>query len=162
MTNYMTVNEAEIDELNVRLWRIKQAIEKPTKDLGCLKLDAEIMKLRYKATKFLRDVLFMQQYVWECASEEEEKSWNKKTPNPEELVKEFDLPVDEELAEGQYKDALDTCGEFGPDNCFLSIYDPMDWWKDLPEERKKEFHENAKKCLKKIRKKIREMTEGAK
>ena len=41
MTNYMTVNEAEIYELNVRLWRIKQAIEKPTKDLGCPKLDAD-------------------------------------------------------------------------------------------------------------------------
>ena len=159
MTNYMTVNEAEMDELNVRLWRIKQAIEKPTKDLGCPKLDAEIMKLRYKATKFLRDVLFMQQYVWECASEEEKKSWNDRTPDPKELVKEFDLPVDEKLAESMYKDELDVCGEFGPDNYCLSIYDPMDWWKDLPEERKKEFHEDSKKFLEKVRKMI---AEGAK
>ena len=101
----------------------------------------------------------MQQYVWECASEEEEKSWNDRTPDPKELVKEFDLPVDEKLAESMYKDELDVCGEFGPGNHFLSIYDPMDWWKDLPDERKKEFHENAKKFLEKSRKM---MAEGAK
>lgn len=146
-TNYMTVNESEIDKLNARLWRIKQAFGNSPHGLGCLELDNRIMEYRYKVTKLLRDILWMQNYVWECASDEEYKEWNEKCPEPEELVKQFDMPVDEELAEGQYKDELDFCDHFGPDRAYLDIYQPMNWWNDLSKERKKEFNDEAKKCL---------------
>lgn len=156
-TNYMTVLEHEMDNLNARLWRIKQAIDCKRKTLGCPELDRAIMRYRYKVTKHLLDVLFMQHYVWECADDDEYRKWNENTPKPEELVKDFDFPVDEEMAKGQYAEELETCDDIpGPDMNYLDIYDPMDWWKDLSKERRKEFNENAKKALAGIRSMIKE------
>lgn len=153
-TNYMTVNEHEIDNLNARLWRIQQAIENhpKEKDLGAPALDLAIMKFRYKVTKLLRNVLFMQHYVWECAEESEYEAWNKECPDPEELVKQFNMSINFEMAEGQYKDELEDCDQFGPDINFLPIYDPLSWWKDLSPARKKEFEDEAKACLESFKK----------
>ncbi|MCQ2182996.1 MAG: hypothetical protein MJY89_06285 [Bacteroidales bacterium] len=154
-TNYMTVNESETDKLNARLWRIKQAIDHSDKDFGCPALDKKIMELRYKVTKQLRDILIMQNYVWEGASDEEYEAWNKECPDPEKLLEElgFDrIPVDEELAEGQYKDELDFCDHLGPDRAYLDIYNPMNWWNDLSYVRRKELNDEAKRELENFRK----------
>lgn len=150
-TNYMTVIEHEMEKLNARLCRIKQAIKDKSKTLGCPKLDAAIMEYRYKVTKHLLDVLFMQHYVWECAEEKEYEEWNRNPPKPEKLVKDFSFPVDEELANGQYREQLDWCNQIeGPELEYMDIYEPMNWWKDLPEKRRKKFHEQAEKALKKL------------
>ena len=160
-TNYMTVNEYEMDLLNARLWRIRQAIRNQAreKDLGCPELDKKILKMRYRVTKLLLDVLFMENYVWECASDEEYKEWNATCPDPEELVKQFDFHVDEKMAKGRYRDELDCCGEFGPDCAYLDIYSPMKWRKDLPKSRKKEFNEAAKAALKSLSDLMKKETE---
>lgn len=156
-TNYMTVIEHEMENLNARLWRIRQAIDSNKKTLGCPKLDAAIMEYRYKVTKHLLDVLFMQHYVWECADEKEEEEWDRNPPKPEELVKDFSFPVDEQMAEGQYREQLEWCDQLeGPELEYMDIYEPMNWWKDLPEKRRKQFKVEAAKALKHLRSRISE------
>lgn len=47
-TNYMTVAEAEIGDLEARLWRIKQAIEIKDPKFITNRIDDELMKMRFE------------------------------------------------------------------------------------------------------------------
>ena len=90
-TNYMTVAEAEFDELEARLWRLKQAIEIKDPGFTSDRLDDEMMKLRFDTTLKLYNIISMQQYLWEGMGEKEKKELADSGITGEQLLKEYNI-----------------------------------------------------------------------
>ena len=153
-TNYMTVAQAEFDELEARLWRLKQAIEIKDPDFTSDRLDDEMMRLRFDTTLKLYNIISMQQYLWEGMGELEKKELVDSGITAEQLLKEYKLEPEYRTMPVQYESALaelDVDGPLcGPDHRWMSITRPQDsMWRDWPDSKKEEHSKSLDKFWKK-------------
>jgi hypothetical protein len=151
-TNYMTVAEAELFDLEARLWRLKQAIEIPDPDFITTRLDREMLKLRFNATLKLFRIIQEQLYLWEGCDENEKKRINDSGVTAEEWLKNNTDEPDYKMMPGGYESQFDFADEdfIHPDCCWLSITRPEDsMWLDLPGKVKAKKKKAACKILKK-------------
>ena len=152
-TNYMTVAEAEIGDLEARLWRIKQAIEIKDPNFITNRIDDELMKMRFDATLKLAHIIYMQMNIWEIMDEKEKEALLASGKSAEEILDEFEMvePDYKRMPEA-YKAQFDFADEdfIHPPLCWLSITRPEDsCWLDLPGKVKAARHKAACKELKK-------------
>lgn len=154
-TNYMTVAQAEFDELEARLWRLKQAIEIKDPGFTSDRLDDEMMRLRFDTTLKLYNIISMQQYLWEGMGEQEKKELVNSGITAEQLLKEdYTLEPEYHAMPVQYESALselDVDGPLcGPDHRWMSITRPQDsMWRDWPDSKKEEHSKSLDKSWKK-------------
>ena len=154
-TNYMTVAQAEFDELEARLWRLKQAIEIKDPGFTSDRLDDEMMRLRFDTTLKLYNIISMQQYLWEGMGEQEKKELIDSGITAEQLLKEYNtLEPEYHTMPGRYESALDELDVdgplCGPDHRWMSITRPQDsMWRDWPDSKKEEHNESLDKFWKK-------------
>lgn len=153
MTNYMTVAEAEIQDLEARLWRIKQAIEIKDPNFITNRIDEELMKMRFDATLKLSHIIYMQMNIWEIMDEKEKEKLLASGKSADEILDEFEMvePDYKKMPEA-YKAQFDFADEdfIHPPLCWLSITRPEDsMWLDLPGKVKAKKKKAACKVLKK-------------
>lgn len=152
MTNYMTVAEAELLDLEARLWRLKQAIEIPDPNFTTTRIDREMLKLRFNTTLKLYRIIQEQLYLWEGCDEKERKRINDSGTTAEEWLRNNTDEPDYRPMPNAYKSQFDFADEdfIHPDSCWLSITRPEDsCWLDLPGKVKAEKKKAACKELKK-------------
>ena len=158
MTNYMTIADAEIDDLEARLWRLKQAIEIKDPNFTSDRLDDEMMKLRFDATLRLHHIIDMQRFLWEGIGEDEKKKLLESGKTAKQLIdEEGAFEPDYSSMADKYKiqfDDADAKDFIHPDTCWLSVTRPQDsmsrdWPEDLKKERSEIWREFWKKHMKK-------------
>lgn len=135
-TNYMTVAEAEIQDLEARLWRIKQAIEIKDPNFITNRIDDELMKMRFDATLKLAHIIYMQMNIWEIMDEKEKEALLASGKSADEILDEFEMvEPDYKIMPEAYKAQFDFADDdfIHPPLCWLSITRPEDsCWLDLP------------------------------
>lgn len=165
-TNYMTVLESEIFDLEPRLWRLKQAVEVPDPKMALTEIEKELMKLRFETTLKLYRILIAQHELFEMDKGECEKLM-KEYSSAESFVEVVNNEPDYSSMKNEYMDVmreLDTTNRF-VDSKWMSITRPEDSiYKDYPDELKKALKEEARAMLKETmsRKEFKKMVEESK
>lgn len=147
-TNYMTILESEILDLEPRLWRLRQAVEVPDPRFDHDEVLDLVMKMRYEATLKLYKVLRLQHHVWSYGETDFMKGRTEE--GLLELVS--DTEPDIESMPRAYRYEMD---DLDVDNCYIdhkwmSITRPEDSLsKDMSDELREKIRKDSSDFLKK-------------
>lgn len=150
-TNYMTVLESEISDIEPRLWRLKQAIDVPDPHFETSELADEIMRMRYETTLRLYRILLLQQEIFGMDKDEADKMLAN-FGSAERIIDVTEKEPDYKSVEEAYIHELDNLDETNRfiDSKWMSITRPQDSiWKDYPEPLKKRLLKEADALVRK-------------
>lgn len=150
-TNYMTLIQGEISDIEPRLWRLRQAIDVPDPQFEMSEISRELMQMRYDTTLRLYRILLLQREMFGTEMDDA-KALMEEFGSAERILDATEDEPDYKSMEKMYRQELSMLDETNRfvDCKWMSITRPQDsLWKDYPNELKKALKKEADSMLKK-------------